>query len=157
MSNPTQQRPAMARRPAPIGFLSPRAVELAFVAMLYLVISLLMLLSVIGTFYGIQSKVAPPLSAPWRMITDVIASPTMAGAALLVQVLLSLGQYGTRQMARYDRRWWFGYLAALGISVYYNFQAYLTPITALGVPWLIASVIIVAGDVLPEFMVIKHR
>lgn len=143
-------------RAAPrIGFLKPGGVERAFVALLYLTLFVLVVLSILGTFYGIGGNVAPLLS-PRQMIADVAANLDRLWVSIAIQVFLSLGQYGARQMARHDPRWWILYLAALSISVYYNFQAYWLPLNVI-VAMPVAGAIIVLGDVLPEFIAIRHE
>lgn len=138
-----------------VGLIRPAHIERAFVLLLYLVLLLLVVLSILGTFYGQLGKNAPIL-APLRVITDVTTSPSAFGLALGVQLVLTVAQYGARQFAHHDRRWWILYLAALGISVYYNIQAYYTPVTAL-MPWYAAVLLIVAGDVLPEFLAVRRE
>jgi len=137
-----------------VGFLRPAHVERAFIALLYLALLLLVVLSVFGTFYGQSGKDAP-IATPLQMLRDVAQAPTSLAFAFGVQIVLTLVQYGARQMARRDRRWWALYLVALGISVYYNFEAYWTPLTAL-VSGLIAAPLIIAGDVLPEFIAVRR-
>jgi len=137
-----------------LGFLRPAAIERAFIALLYTAVVALVILSVFGTFYGQIGKPAP-LAAPFRLIQDVAAAPIMLVLAVGVQVVLTLVQYGARQFSRRDKRWWALYLVALGISVYYNVQAYWTPLNAL-VAWYLAALLIVAGDVLPEFIAVRH-
>jgi len=146
-------KPVQRSRPR-IGFLRPAHVERAFIALLYLSLIVLVLLSVLGTFYGWIGKSAP-LMQPGQILIDMQASG-MVWIAIGVQLVLSLTQYGARQLSRHDRRWWLLYLAALAISVYYNFQAYWTPLNAL-VAWYVAVVLIVAGDVLPEFLAVRHE
>lgn len=150
---PSVSSPAATR--APIGFVSPKTVEAIFVRFLYLVMLILVLLSILGTFYGIQQRVAPVLT-PLRIWTDFIAGWNVLIVALVAQGALTLTQYGARAMAKDDPRWWALYLMALSISVYYNFQAYWTPLTALST-WHIAAGIIIAGDVLPEFLMVRRR
>lgn len=148
------KRPAK-RTPPKIGFLKAGTVERAFIALLYGTLLVLVVLSILGTFYGISGNNAP-LFQPRQMYADVMANTDRLLVAIAIQVFLSLGQYGARQLARNDRRWWVLYLAALTVSVYYNFQAYWTPITGIMVSW-IAAPLIIAGDVLPEFIAIRHE
>ncbi len=154
---PPAFRPTPARRAAgpTIGVIPPGAIERAFIIGLYLACGALVVLSVLGTFYGLLHTAAP-LSTPLRIIADARAAAGMLGLALAVQVALTLTQYGARAMARRDRRWWLLYLAALAVSVYYNMQAYYVPIAALSnvyVAWLL----IVAGDIIPEFIAVKRH
>lgn len=153
---PTTTAPTTKRRPAPrIGFLAPGAIERAFIALLYLTLLLLVILSFIGTFYGMSGNNAP-IRTPLQIVADVRANTDRLWVAVVIQFALMLAQYGTRQMARHDRRWWLFYLAALGISMYYNFQAYWTPLSAL-LGMAVAGIIIVVGDVLPEFIAMRHE
>lgn len=143
------------RRGPPIGFIRPSQVERAFIALLYLALFILVLLSVLGTFYGRQGETAP-ITAPRQMIADLVAAPVLLGIAIAIQLTLTVVQYGARQKARDDRRWWLLYLVSLGFSVYYNWQAYWTPLTVL-VPWYLAGLLIIAGDVLPEFLAVRRE
>jgi hypothetical protein len=145
--------PAKPRQPK-IGFLSPRGIERAFTWFLYLVMLALVLLSVVGTFYGLNGLPAP-ITAPAQLVADVQAQPGRLGIAIAVQVVLTLVQYGARQMAKYDPRWWLLYLVSLCVSGYYNFQAYWEPVTAFAAP-LVAAMLIIGGDVLPEFLAVRR-
>jgi hypothetical protein len=142
-------------RKARVGFLRPGHVEGAFIALLYLALLLLVALSVLGTFYGLRGEAAP-IATPLAIVDDLLTAPRVAGLALLIQFVLTTIQYGSRQLSRRDRRWWVLYLVALGISVYYNSYAYWTPLTAL-VPWYLAGFLIVAGDILPEFIAVRRE
>ena len=143
------------RKPPKIGFLKPGSIERAFVLLLYLTLLALVVLSILGTFYGIGGNSAP-LTRPRQMWADVVANTDRLWVAIAIQVFLSLGQYGSRQMASHDRRWWLLYLAVLSISVYYNMQAYWVPLTAL-MSVYVAAPLIILGDVLPEFIAIRHE
>lgn len=138
-----------------IGFLKPGHIERAFVALLYSTLFLLVALSFVGTFYGLSAAPAPLLT-PGRIIADIRANTDRLWTAIALQLVLMLVQYGTRQMAPHDRRWWLLYLAALGISMYYNFQAYWTPLSAL-LGMAVAGIIIVVGDILPEFIAMRRE
>jgi hypothetical protein len=138
-----------------VGFLRPDQVERAFVGLLYLALALLVALSVLGTFYG-RRGAAAPITDPVQIATDALGDPGGFGIAIAIQATLTVVQYGARQKARDDRRWWILYLVALGWSVYYNIQAYWTPLTAL-TPWYLAGLLIVAGDVLPEFLAVRRE
>jgi len=146
--------PAKASSRPRIGFLRPGHIEGAFIALLYLTLLALVVLSVIGTFYGWRGLNAP-LATPLRIWNDIFANSGTWWIACGVQVILTLIQYGSRQMARHDRRWWILYLVALAISVYYNVQAYWTPLTAM-IPFYVAALLILAGDVLPEFLAVRR-
>ena len=146
--------PAKARRSGPrIGFLSPEGIETAFLVLLYLATFLLALLSVLGTFYGLAGQAAPVNAL--QIVRDIAGDYNRLLIAMLLQTVFTLSQYGARQWARRDPRWWFGYLAALLLSVWFNIQAYADPLVALHVPWLVAWCIIILGDVLPEFIVVR--
>jgi hypothetical protein len=149
-----EKRPTKPTAPR-IGFLNPRGIERAFRWLLYLTLLALVVLSVVGTYYGLSSSSAPLLT-PVRIIADIQANTDRLWVAIAIQVFLTLTQYGARTMARHDRRWWFLYLVSLGISVYYNWQAYWLPLNELTL-WPIAAAAIVAGDVLPEFIAIRHE
>lgn len=147
-------------RKARIGFIRPGQVEGAFIALLYSALLLLVLLSVIGTFYGRRGEDAPigagALNFALRTWADTTAAPAALAVAVVIQAVLTVIQYGARQMSRRDRKWWLLYLVALGFSVYYNVEAYWTPLTAL-VPVYLAGLLIVAGDVLPEFIAVRRE
>lgn len=153
MTVKVKDMPAERRRPR-VGFLRPGHIERAFIGLLYLALILLVVLSIVGTFYGYQGLTAP-ITQPLRIISDALAALGTLGIAVAIQLVLSLTQYGARQMARHDRRWWILYLVALSISVYYNVQAYWTPLTAL-IPFYAAALLILAGDILPEFLAVRH-
>lgn len=148
-------RSAPARRRIEFGMLDGQAIEQAFMIMIYVVMCLLVVLSVFGTFYGILERPAR-LIPPWLMVVDAVAQPWHMAGALVAQAGLTLTQYGAHQLVRRSRHWWWLYMVALAISVYYNIHAYLEPLSALGVPWLVASVIIVVGDVLPELVAVRR-
>jgi hypothetical protein len=152
MQHTTAQLPTARPR---IGFIRPSQVERAFIALLYLTLFLLVALSVLGTFYG-QRGAGAPLTTPFQIARDVVSAPGALFLALALQFVLTAVQYGARSFARHDRRWWLLYLAALAISVYYNVQAYWTPLTAL-IPAYLAGFLIVAGDVLPEFLAVRRE
>lgn len=149
-----RSQPTSARQHR-VGFLRPAHIERAFVFLLYLVLLALVLLSVLGTFYGQLGRPAP-ITVPAQIWQDMSGASEALAVALGVQFVLTTVQYGARQFAHRDRRWWILYLVALGISVYYNFQAYWTPVTAI-VPWYAAILLIVAGDVLPEFLAVRRE
>jgi hypothetical protein len=161
LNRPTESAPKEEPKPTPrkstgpsIGFLNPAAIEQALLVLLYVATVTLAVLSVLGTFYGLRGEVAP-LDVV-QVVRDVWSQGPRFGGALFIQTVLTIAQYGSRQWARRDPRWWFGYLAALGVSVYYNIQAYADPLMSMQVPWLIAWCIIIAGDVLPEFVAVRR-
>lgn len=145
----------MPQQRSPLGFLRPGQVERAFITLLYLTLLALVVLSVIGTFYG-RAGAQAPIAHPLQMVSDLSANPAALGIAVAVQFVLTVVQYGARQMATRNPRWWILYLVALGISVYYNIQAYWTPLLAF-LPSYVAGVLIIAGDVLPEFIAVRHE
>lgn len=148
--------PSNTRRNAPrIGFIPGAAIERVFLALMYSGVLALVVASVFGTFYGIIGRDAP-LANPWQMVLDGYAVPWLLGRAFLVQAVLTVAQWGAHQLAEKDRRWWFAWLAALAPSVYYNVQSYFDPAVALGVPWLIALILITAGDIIPELVGIRR-
>lgn len=153
-TTPTPAREEEGKRRR-VGFLRPGQVEGAFLVLLYLALLLLVVLSIVGTFYGFQGMLAP-IRAPLRIVTDILGAPALFGIALAIQFVLTTIQYGARQMSRRDRRWWLLYLVALSISVYYNWQAYWEPLAGM-VAWYLAMVLIVAGDVLPEFIAVRRE
>jgi hypothetical protein len=115
----------------------------------------LIALSAIGTLYGVLGQ-AVPLWQPWRIIGDVIAAPAQAALALALQLGLTLGQWGGIELAREDRRWWIVYVGALLASVALNVAAYWEPLVVIaGLPWLVAIVLIIGGDVTPEWLLKK--
>jgi hypothetical protein len=150
---PVRASPAHSR--PRVGFLRPAHIERAFVAMLYIVVAVFVLLSVVGTFYGWRGLTAP-LTSPWTIIADIRAAPVLFAIASGIQGALSLTQYGARQFARHNRRWWLVYLVALTFSVYYNVLAYWAPLAGF-MGWYLAASLIVGGDVLPEIVAIKHE
>jgi hypothetical protein len=137
-----------------IGFLRGSTVERAFILLIYAGVLLLVVLSVVGTFYGAQSAAAP-ITQPGRIWLEMTGSGAALWVAIVAQVALSLTQYGARQLARHDARWWLLYLAALGVSVYFNIQAYYTPLLAYMLPGYV-YLLILAFDILPEFVSIRH-
>ena len=153
-SAPAKKSPAKHAGPR-IGFLNPRDIERAFRALLYVTVLVLVVLSVVGTYYGLAKQVAPLLS-PLRIYADIRANTDRLWVAIAIQVFLTLTQYGSRTMARHDRRWWFLYVVSLSVSVYYNFQAYWMPLNEITL-WPIAGAVIIAGDVLPEFIATRHE
>lgn len=137
-----------------IGFLRASTIERAFILLIYGGVLTLVALSIVGTFYGGQ-RLSAPITDPraiWKTMTE---SGNKLYLAIGVQVALSLTQYGARQLARYDWRWWLLYLAALGISVYFNVQAYYTPLMVYMLPGYVI-LLILAFDILPEFVSIRH-
>lgn len=154
-SRPMGQSEERKHRAPRIGFIRPGQVERAFVVLLYISLAILVFLSVLGTFYGRRGEDAP-IATPLLILSHAIAAPGAFGIAIAIQFVLTITQYGARQMAGGDRRWWILYLVALGFSVYYNYHAYWTPLTAI-VPAYLAGLFIVAGDILPEFIAVRRE
>lgn len=148
------------KRKPRVGFIRPGQVERAFMWLLYTALFLLVLLSVLGTFYGRAGQNAPidapVLTAIARVAADVTRSPAAFGIAIVIQAVLTVIQYGSRQFSQRDPRWWIPYLVSLGFSVYYNYHAYWTPLNALA-PWYLAGALILAGDILPEFIAVRRE
>lgn len=140
------------RRPD-IGFLCGQQIERVFTWLLYAAVVLLIALSVLGTFYGAQATSAP-LSKPMEMWADISSDPLVLVWAVIAQFVLTLAQYGARQFARKDRRWWLLYVLALAISIYFNVQAYWEPLTAM-LPWLLVAFLLLIGDIAPEFVAVR--
>lgn len=144
-----------AQTPPPIGVIPPGSIERAFLALLYMMVVLLAWLSVLGTFYGMRGLSAHLL--PLAQLADIQTAPVIFIQALAIQIVLTLAQWGGRQMTRRSPWWWILYLVALGWSVYYNVQAYYNPLTALALAPAVVYVLIIIGDVLPEFVAVRHR
>lgn len=153
-SEPLNNPPQAKTRAPQLGMVRGATIERAFIGLLYTLALALALLSLFGTFYGLQGRDAP-LAQPWTMVIDGVAAPSWLAGAFALQVVLTLAQWGARQLAKRGARWWLLYLAALGLSVYYNVVAYYDPALALGVPWLVALLLIVGGDAAPEFTVVR--
>lgn len=143
------------KRGPKIGLIPAGAVETAFLWLLYAAVIGLVVLSFFGTFYGFIGKDAP-LAAPWLMAVDAWGAPGALLKAFGLQMLLTLAQWAARLRAVDDRRWWFAYLAALAPSVYYNIDAYFAPALVMGVPIVIALILIIAGDIIPELVGIRR-
>lgn len=144
------------RRAPALGVIRARHVETAFLTLLYAAVSLLAGLSVCGTFYGLAGRSAP-LTQPWGILGDIAANAQLFGAAFGVQLALTVVQWGARQWARAAARWWLAYLAALGISVYYNLVAYYDPLIAVGVPGWAVIVGLLLADAAPELIVVRRE
>lgn len=133
----------------PTGVIRGAMIVQALTSTIRILAVLLIVLSVIGTMYALQARTAP-LAAPWQIVRDMVAAPAFVAAALSLQGLLTLAQWGANMLAAKQPRWWALYLAALGLSLYWNWQAYGVELIALGVPWLLALLIVAGGDILPE-------
>ena len=137
-----------------IGFLSGPAVEAGFVWLLRLAGVLLIVVSIVGSFYGLQGKAA---SAPARLLADLGAAWPMLLGALAAQLFLSVGQWGARQRARRDRRFWFVYLGLLAVSAGLNWIAFGPHLVDWGVPWLMAALAVIGGDAAAELVIVVNE
>ena len=90
------------------------------------------------------------------MILAIVAQPWLFGWTVALQLLLSVVQWGARQMARRVLLWWLLYFAALALSAWWNWQAYGVTLLALKAPWLLAVGVIIVGDMYPEFALVKE-
>ena len=147
---PTARRSRVYRPPVPAG-----AVEAVFLGLLPAAMLLLMALSVVGTYYGARG-IAAPLWQPWLIVRDMVSSWSVTLLAVVAQLALTVAQWGGRQVARRDARWWALYALALALSVYWNWEAFGAPLVGAGVPWLVALLIIAAGDILPEWLLVDE-
>lgn len=136
-----------------IGMLPGVSVERLFVIALRIGALLLIVGSIMGTFYGSRGATIPlRLMVLWQ---DISTQPGTFAIAVVVQGLLSLVQWGARQMAHRDRRWWSLYLVSLSLSAWWNWTAYAAPLIAVRVPWPVALGIIIGGDIFPEVTLVK--
>ena len=119
------------------------------IALIPLFILGLVVLSILGTFYGARGLEVPILT-PWQILADISAAPWKLALALVAQGALSALQYGSPELAQGDRRWWIGYAIALGLSIWWNWNGYGPILISLGVPWLVAGGLVAAGDIAPE-------
>lgn len=142
------------RRPTGGGLIPGAALAATLDVMIPVVAGLLIALSVLGTYYGARG-LPVPLFQPGRVWADIMAAPGGLLVALIAQVGLSVAQWGSRQKARLDVRWWALYAATLGLSAWWNWTAYGPPLTALGVPLLVAAGLVLAGDVAPEVALVR--
>lgn len=116
---------------------------------------LLIVLSVLGTFYGARGKPVP-ITDPLAIWRDISAAAMPFLLACGGQAVLAVAQWGGRHAARADRRWWGLYVASLALSAWWNWKGYGPPLIGLGVPWLLAAGLIVAGDVVPELALVRE-
>lgn len=153
-----QAPPAVPRRErTETGLISEGFILRCLIAFIHEVTVLLMLMSVIGTFYGTRGLDAP-LAHPIQIVLDAVQAPMLLLLAAAGQGLLSLVQWGARLAAlKLDPRWWVAYVLSLGVSAWWNWNAYADPMIALGVPWLIAGAFLLGADALPEWLLIKKR
>lgn len=136
-----------------IGMLPGLSVERLFVITLRISALTLIAGSIMGTFYGSRGTTIPLSLAV--IAQDITSQPGAFLIAAVVQGLLSLVQWGARQMAHRDRRWWALYLVSLSLSAWWNWTAYAAPLIAFRVPWPVALGIIIGGDIFPEVTLVK--
>jgi|GEM_PF-2981082 len=158
--------PGPQRRARRIGWLSGAAAEGAFVLLLRLAGVALVLISVVGSFYGLQGK---PAAGPLAVLPQVVAGWPWLLAALAAQAVLSVGQWGSRHRAQGERyttdtgkrkrrggdpRFWLVYLLLLAGSAALNWIAYGGHLVTWGVPWALAVLAVVGGDALAELVIV---
>lgn len=144
-------KPSTARnRP---GMIRGASVERWMISLIHFIAWSLIVLSVLGTFYGARGVDAPILQ-PLRIIGDIVLMPMMFLFTLALQAILSVVQWGARQMARHHLAWWLLYFAALALSAWWNWQAYGDSMIAAQMPWLLAIGVIIVGDMVPEFALV---
>lgn len=146
-------------RPAPRvgyrGVVSGAAIERTLILAIQVAAWLLVVMSILGTFYGARGLDAP-LTRPAQVVLDCIANGQAFVVALLAQGMLALVQWGGRRIARRDPRWWLIYLGSLALSVWWNWSAYGDPLVALGVPWLAAIGVVATADIVPELALVQE-
>lgn len=160
-----QGQTAAPRQGQRIGFLSGRAAEGCFVWLLRFAGLLLIAVSIVGTFYGLQGK---PAAGPLRVIPDMVTAwPALVGA-VAAQGFLSVGQWGARQRARGqvvedregrrrrrgDWRFWAVYMGLLALSAALNWIAYGPHLVQWGIPWALAALAVVGGDAAAELVIV---
>lgn len=143
-----------ARSTAYRGVIPGGAIEALLVRGIHIASIALVVLSVIGTFYGARG-VDAPIASPLRIVLDAAAQPQAFLLALLAQAALTVTQWGGKRLAARDPRFWLAYLGSLALSVWWNWSAYGDPLIAMNVPYLVAGGIILAGDVLPELALVR--
>lgn len=156
---------AQAARPADqVGIFEPEQVVRLLVALARVGAWVLVALSVVGTFYGLQSKPAP-LATPWQIPADLFGTPNILALAAGVQGVLMLMQWGTMVLGAHYRRerdgravWAYAaYGIALVVSVAYNWKAYEPGLAGLGMAWYFIAVVVVGADIFPEHTLIKRK
>jgi hypothetical protein len=130
-------------------------VAVVLVALIPVLAVALVLLSFLGTFFGARG-LPVPLLRPSALWAALLAAPWGVLLAALVQGGLAVAQYGGRQLARDDRRWWILYGLALAVSAWWNWKGYGPILIGAGVPWLLAAIMVVLGDVFPELALIRE-
>jgi len=144
------------RAPQWRGYLAPGASAQVMISVIIPALLIaLVVLSVLGTFYGVQSLGVPILS-PGTILSGIGANPGVFAVALIAQGVLMFTQYGASELAAADSRWWIVYLLSLGASVGLNWIGYREALASLGVPVLIAFGVVIAADVVPELAMKKR-
>lgn len=141
--------PATERR---IGMLEGDRAEVGLIWMLRVSGVGLVLVSIVGSFYGLRGLACSP---PWVIPVELWARPGWVGAALGVQAVLSLAQWGARHRAARDARWWGLFAAALLVSAGLNWVAFAPHLLAWGWPWVPVALAVIGGDALAEILVIS--
>jgi hypothetical protein len=155
LARPAAPAARKAAAPHP-GMIGEDAALHGFILVMRLLAWALVLWSVLGTFYGARALPAPILD-PLHVLRDARAAAGTLLLAALGQGLLSLIQWGSRVAGRrIHPAWWLAYLASLGLSAWWNWAAYGAPLVEAHVPWALALGLVVAGDVLPEWVIVKE-
>jgi len=148
----TKSAPAIPvrRKPTtPTGVISASAMATALIWMIRSLAVALIVLSLIGTFYGLAGQPAPINNL--ALIADTIgANVGLLLLAILIQTVLAVSQWGAMHLARADARWYLLYLSSLALSAYWNWQAYGSQMLVSGIPIVVALIIVLAGDILAE-------
>lgn len=164
----------MATR-ARVGFVSGRGAEAAFVWMMRIAGVLLLILGIVGNFYGLRNKDVEALPA---VIVSLVREWPWLLAALGAQVVLSIIQWGCRQRAlghfatnekgqylvdRRDKRvrvggipgYWLFYAGSLVASAALSWAAYdKLLVVEWGWPWLLALFVVASADAAAEIAVV---
>lgn len=145
-------KPAPGKRTRP-GMISGARIERAMITIIHTAAWALIVLSILGTFYGARGLSAPILQ-PWQIVLAIAAGPWLFVGTVILQVVLSLVQWGSRQLARRNPLWGLLYFAALALSAWWNWQAYGAALLTMGAPWLLAIGVIIIGDMMPELALV---
>jgi hypothetical protein len=143
---------AVTPRKIEIGFIDPAITQAALILLLRTTGVVLILLSVVGSFYGLQGQAA---AAPSAIIGDMVAAPFWLVLAIATQLALSIAQWGSRAMARDDRRWWLLFAASLAVSSILNWIGYSPHLLAWGWPLVPVAIAVIIGDALAEILVVR--
>lgn len=141
---------AIPARRVQTGVIKSAHASVALIWVIRLLAVALLLLSLLGTFYGMSSE-SMPLNKPGQVWIDIGLAKEGFILAIIVQVFFSVVQWGSMGLAKADVRWWGMYLIGLSFSAYWNWQAYhAAMIDVMRMPWLLALIIIVLSDILAE-------